>query len=144
MKTDEPELKLSVEPEAAEADCAAVRQGLQNYNNRFIHDDGFVPLTLFIRKEDGGIVGGLLGEMYWGWLHISIFWLDDAIRGKGYGTKLLQMAEEEARRRGCAAVHLDTMSFQAQPFYEKNGYTVFGVLDDLPVGQQRIYLWKKL
>jgi hypothetical protein len=36
------------------------------------------------------------------------------------------------------------MSFQAQPFYEKLGFSVFGTLDDLPVGHQRIFLKKNL
>jgi hypothetical protein len=36
------------------------------------------------------------------------------------------------------------MSFQAQPFYEKQGYTVFGVLEDLPDGHKRIFLKKDL
>jgi hypothetical protein len=41
-------------------------------------------------------------------------------------------------------VHLDTMSFQALPFYQKQGYTVFGILEDLPEGHRRYYLRKDL
>jgi len=54
------------------------------------------------------------------------------------------MAEEEARRRGCHSVHLDTLSFQALPFYQKHGYAVFGALENHPVGHTRYFLKKKL
>ncbi len=36
------------------------------------------------------------------------------------------------------------MSFQALPFYQKLGYTVFGQLDDLPIGHQMYFLQKAL
>jgi len=46
-------LKITNEPEAPEADTAIVRQGLRNFNNRFINDNGFQPLNLFLRREEG-------------------------------------------------------------------------------------------
>jgi len=70
--------------------------------------------------------------------------VDEGLRRQGYGEGLLKRAEEEALKKGCRAIHLDTMSFQAKPFYEKFGYTVFGMLDDLPPGHQRIFMWKSL
>lgn len=139
-----PPILITNEPEASEADTAFVRQGLRQFNNQFIKDDGFQALNLFLRRKDGSIAGGLLGDMYWGWLSINILWIDDSLRRQGYGEQLIKMAEKEAFKKGCKAVHLDTMSFQAKPFYEKLGYAVFGVLDDLPVGHQRIFMWKKL
>jgi GNAT superfamily N-acetyltransferase len=135
---------ISNEPEAPAADTAFVRQGLRSFNNQFIHDDGFQPLNLFLRRNDGSIAGGLLGDIYWGWLSINILWIDESLRSQGYGERLLKMAEEEALKKGCHAIHLDTMSFQAKPFYEKFGYAVFGILDDLPRGHQRIFMWKSL
>lgn len=135
---------ITNEPDAPESDSAVVRQGLRSFNNQFVNDDGFQPLNLFLRREDGSVAGGLLGDMYWGWLSINILWVDESLRRQGYGERLLMMAEEEARKKGCRAIHLDTMSFQAKPFYEKFGYTVFGVLDDLPIGHQRIFMWKKI
>jgi len=137
-------LLITNEPDASEVDTTIVRQGLRSFNNQFIKDDGFQPLNLFLRREDGSIAGGLLGDIYWGWLHINILWVDESLRRQGYGERMLKMAEEEALKKGCRAIHLDTMSFQAKPFYEKFGYTVFGVLDDLPIGHQRIFMWKKI
>ena len=142
--TNRQALSISLEDTPALDDVRFVQQGLQTYNLLYAPDDGYKPLTLFLRSVDGTIFGGLLGETYWGWLHISILWLDETARRQGYGERLLALAEQEAVRRGCHAAHLDTMSFQALPFYEKNGYTVFGVLNDLPVGHSRYFMKKAL
>jgi hypothetical protein len=57
---------------------------------------------------------------------------------------MLAMTEEEARRRGWHGIHLDTLSFQALPFYQQHGYTNFGVLEDHAIGYSRYLLRKKL
>jgi GNAT superfamily N-acetyltransferase len=137
-------LTLSVEKESKKEDIDAVCQGLREFNLQHVPDDNHQPLAILLRDPQGKILGGLLGETYWGWLYISIFWLDTSIRGQGKGRMLLRAAEQEAIQRGCHSAHLDTMNFQAQPFYEKEGYQVFGVLDDLPKGNQRIFMYKKL
>ena len=57
----------------------------------------------------------------------------------GNGKQLLRAAEQYALERDCQNVHLDTLSFQARPFYEKYGYEVFGQLEECPPGHTRIY-----
>jgi hypothetical protein len=55
------------------------------------------------------------------------------------------MAEQHARdQRGCIGARLDTWGFQAKPFYEALGYTVFGVLEDYPPGETEYLLAKRL
>lgn len=90
------------------------------------------------------IIGGLWGESGWGHLHIDLLVVPEEMRGTGVGRTLMQRAEEEALRRGCHSVWLDTFSFQARGFYEKLGYTVFGALDDYPVGHTRFFLRKTI
>jgi GNAT superfamily N-acetyltransferase len=65
-------------------------------------------------------------------------------RNLGVGSRLLADAEQEARRRGCHAVHLMTGSFNALPFYQKRGYTIFGELSDMPMGNTQYFMQKKL
>ena len=65
-------------------------------------------------------------------------------RGQGLGSILLGEVEREAMEKGCHLVHLDTFDFQAKEFYEKNGYSVFGTLEDCPKGHVRYYLKKSL
>lgn len=137
-------LHLTLEEAAAPADVQTVWRGLEGFNLQFAPADGYRPLNIFVRDETGAIHGGLLGETAWGWLHVSILWLAESARGQGHGTALMAEAEAEARRRGCHHVHLDTMSFQALPFYERLGYTLWGTLDDHPIGHQRHFLRKAL
>jgi hypothetical protein len=56
---------------------------------------------------------------------------------------MIQMVEEEGKRRGAQDSWLYTMSFQARPFYEKLGYKVVGEVP-FPGGHQRIVMWKAL
>ncbi|MGB7538613.1 MAG: GNAT family N-acetyltransferase [Anaerolineales bacterium] len=135
---------LNLESEPAESDLEAIREGLHTFNTLAASDDGHQTLTLVLRDENGALLGGLLGDTYWGWLHVAILWLEEKARRHGHGSRLLAAAEAEAVRRGCHHAHLDTMSFQALPFYEKHGYTVWGVLDNLPRGHRRIFLSKSL
>lgn len=130
-------------PEESDA-ARAVIAGLNAYNTVHAGADGVQPLHLIVRDDSGLVIGGLLGDTYWGWLAINIFWLRDDLRGRGLGSRLLRMAEDEALRRSCKHAHLDTLSFQALDFYRKRGYTVFGQLDGLPPGHTRYYLRKTL
>ncbi|NLF49929.1 MAG: GNAT family N-acetyltransferase [Leptolinea sp.] len=139
-----PDISIVLETSFKPDDIHVVEQGLENFNRRFAPDECLLPLNIFLRRGDGTVFGGLLGNTYWGWLHIRILWIDDTLRGQGYGSRLVRLAEEEAIRRGCHHAHLDTMSFQAQPFYEKLGYSVFGCLNNLPENHKRIFLQKSL
>ena len=97
-----------------------------------------------LRGPDGEIVGGLIGEISWTWLHVDLLWIPENLRGQGFGQQLLTEAEDEARRRGAKNVYLDTFSFQAPDFYRQHGYEVFGELRDFPPGQQRFFMQKGL
>lgn len=137
-------LTLTVGDEAAPADAAQVYRGLDDFNRARVGDDAMQHLSVFVRDADGTIVAGALGNTYWGWLYIGTLWVDERLRGQGWGSQVLQAAEDEARRRDCHHVHLDTMSFQALPFYLKHGFTVFGELHDKPVGHSHYFLQKSL
>jgi GNAT superfamily N-acetyltransferase len=133
---------LEEAPEQAAID--AVRAGLEAYNRIYAGEATFRPLTLLLRGADGKLAGGLLGGTYWGWLYIEILWLAEQVRGQGYGTRMLATAEREAIVRGCHGAHLDTMSFQALPFYQRHGYSVFGQIENMPRGHTRYFLKKTL
>lgn len=134
--------KMTVDLSPRPEEMKIVRQGLVAYNYSHTQDDRYQPLAIFVRDAEDAVVGGLLGDMYWGWLAINILWLDEPLRGQGWGTQLLKTAESIAIEHGCHAAHLDTMSFQARGFYEQKGYTVFGVLDDMPRGHKRYFMQK--
>ena len=101
-----------------------------------------VPLVVSVSRR-GKNMGGLVGKTLWGWLSVDRIWVAPALRAHGIGRKLMRFAEEEAKRRGCKHVLVDTMSFQVQGFYEKLGYEMWGTLDDFPEGHQRIFFQKR-
>lgn len=135
--------QISIEVESDKDEIYYVEQKLASYNRQYVSADEYKPLNVFLR-EGGKIIGALLGETYWQWLHIRILWIDDNYRRQGFGKTILMKAENEAQSRNCRKVHLDTHDFQAEEFYKKNGYVVFGILDDLPEGHKRIYMKKTL
>ena len=107
------------------------------------YDDGR-PLAFFVRDRKGQIVGGVYGNTNWGWLAVKLLWVHEDLRGKGWGRRLLQAAEEEAIARDCRHALLNTKSYQAPGFYERHGYELFGVLEDYPGEHQRFYYRKRL
>ena len=135
---------IQLEAELKPADMAVVVMGLTEFNAR--HSGGETPQYLFasVRDVGGTLVGGLVGATYLGWLQVHSVWLSDDLRGRGYGTSLMEAAEREAIKRGCTKAFLETLSFQALPFYEKLGYTVFSRLQDFPPGGARYALKKNL
>ena len=118
--------------------------GISTFNQQQAGPDNAKNLCFVVKAPDGEVMGGVIGTTYWNWLSVELMWLKEELRGLGYGRKLLQLAEEEGRRRGATHAHLDTFTFQAPGFYEKHGYQVFGELKDFPPGHTRYYLVKEL
>ena len=74
-------------------------------------------LAIFVRDDKDRIVAGICGNTWGGCLEIRQFWVEEARRKQGLGTRLFVAAEQEARRRGCRQIFLTTFTFQAPAFY---------------------------
>ena len=104
-----------------------------------------IPFSVFVRDESGTVQGGLIAQIVWGWLYVDKFWLPESLRRTGVGSAVLERAERWAMERGCRWSHLQTLDFQALPFYEGHGYVVFGALAGYPPpAGKRYYLRKTL
>ncbi len=126
------------------ASAQTVRDRLDLYNVGVTGVSTYYPVNYFLKNRRGETLGGLMGSVWGGWLHIAWLWVDESVRGQDWGTRLMDLAEAYGRERGCHSVTLDTHSFQARPFYESRGYEVFGTLDDYPKGHKKFFLRKKL
>lgn len=137
-------LRIELADKPPREDVEAVMRGLSEFNRKRLGGgQDWAGLTVLLR--DGSRVrGGLLGFTHWDWLFVQFLWVEEALRGRDWGTRMMTMAEDEARRRDCVGIHLDTMSFQARGFYDKLGYKLFGELADFPRGHRRYFLWKPL
>jgi ribosomal protein S18 acetylase RimI-like enzyme len=135
---------IEVQRETRPDDVTTIVKALIDFNAA--HTGGDTPhyLVITVRDEAQQVVGGLVGATCFGWLQIQAVWLADGWRGRGYGTRLIRQAEDEARARGCPRVFLETLSFQALPFYEKLGYQVVSRIADFPPGGARYALTRML
>ena len=125
-------------------EIAFVNNALQKFNDEKVGPDNHELLNIVEYNNSGNIIAGILGGTYWGWMHIDILWVDENHRKQGLGSQLLNAAESEAIKRGCHSVHVDTMSWQAPEFYKKHGYEIISELNDIPNGNKKYHLIKKL
>ena len=102
--------------------------------------------TLAITAEDesGQPQGGLWMLVRRDWLFLDLFILAPEARGSGTGRRILAMAEDAARARGCTGVWLDSFGFQAPGFYRAQGYAPIGELPDYPAPHARHFFAKRL
>lgn len=110
-------------------------------------NQGFVwnPTHLAFVLQDGPIIqGGLIGFIQWDWFHIETLGVAAALRGQGWGHKLIDTAEAVAREQNCQGMWLSTFTFQAPGFYERIGFEKCGEITDHPVGQSRIFYMRRL
>jgi GNAT superfamily N-acetyltransferase len=138
-----PTVTVEVDPSEDEI-RSAIWVGLRAYNEQHAGAPDTRSFAVFVRDETGAAIGGLHGQLRWGWLYVDNFWLPEALRGQGLGSSLLRAAEQLALEHACTGSNLDTFEFQALPFYERHGYTVFGVLEGYPPGYRRYFLQKSL
>jgi GNAT superfamily N-acetyltransferase len=136
------ELVVALEENPDADSIEQVNQIIYRHNCAVMMSD-YRPLTILLRNAEREVVGGLVAQTEWGWLFVKTLAIEDDWRGRGYGTQLLEMAEAEARARGCHDAYLDTFSFQARPFYERLGYRVFGMLENF-TAHTRYFMRKEL
>lgn len=103
-----------------------------------------VPVVQLKVEEDGEVIAGLYGSVYWGWFDLDRLWVDSAYAKTGIGTRLLAEGERLARELGATQVKLTTFSFQAKGFYVRFGYEVVGILHDYPPGSDYFMMTKRL
>jgi GNAT superfamily N-acetyltransferase len=85
------------------------------------HSDG-ASLGCLLRDDTGRLAAGLDGFTWGGYAMIEWLWVREDHRHTGLGARLVHAAEEEASRRGCVVVRVNTHTFQAPRFYRQLGY----------------------
>ncbi|MEH6943773.1 GNAT family N-acetyltransferase [Bacillus sp. JJ722] len=136
-----------------------ITQEINNKDKKYINDEiykfnlkhfpvdlggRYEEINLFLKDENGIVRGGILSEVCWNWLELYTFIIDEDLRKSGYGTTLLLELEKIALEKKCDFIKVDTLSFQALEFYKKNGYRVFGSIDNVGRDYKHYYLKKDL
>ena len=127
-----------------DAEWGTIGGGISSYNKEKGGDNSSQMLCFVIQAPDESVLGGVIGSTYYDWLHVDLMWIKEEFRGQGYGSRLLSLAEDEAKKRSARNAYLDTFSFQALDFYKKYGYRVFGELGNFPQGHTRYFMTKEL
>ncbi len=139
-------IDLAVTDEASIEVHDAIEHAINVYNDARMGVPGNGrALVIPIRETASGpVTGGLWGYSWAEWVYIELLVVPAHLRHTGLGTRMMRLAEEEAARRGCVGIWLATHTFQARPFYERLGYTVFATLPDFPRGHTRFFMMKRL
>ena len=118
--------------------------GLIRFNRKQAGPLRYTRAVLGVRDVRGRLIGGLILQSYWKESYVELLWLSEKARRLGIGRRLVQEAERRARRRGSLLMHLNTYSFQAPGFYEKQGFKRFGGMEGSPRGASRHFYVKRL
>jgi GNAT superfamily N-acetyltransferase len=135
---------ISILDHPSDEDQRAILDPLLEFNKAQVDDDSYEVIAIMLKDEAGQSVGGLWGKLYYDWLFVELLFVPESMRGKDLGSKLLAEAERIAKAKARVGIWLDTFSFQAPGFYEKNGYERFGALENYPKGKERIFFRKFL
>ena len=125
------------------ADAKVIDGLLEKYNLKFAPKDKHKEFVVVLKDGDK-IVGGLVGGTYWEWMYVKTLIVSEKLRGGAYGSKMMEMAEDYAKKKGMKYVHLETHSFQAPGFYKKLGYKQFAKYEHHPGEHIRYSMFKEL
>lgn len=98
----------------------------------------------FLVFDEDKLIGGVIGFIKYNWYYLDLLYVDEEYRKQDIGTELLKQIEELARKEKLTGVRMDTWSFQARGFYEKNGYQVYGQIENCPPGATDYFLKKEI
>ena len=127
-----------------DSEIEIIHTTLASYNDAAVKRLEKYAFAIMARDDRQRFLGGIYCDITRKWLYIDELAIKPAARKQNIGSELLTRAENIARARDCHDAWLRTYSFQARPFYEKHGYSVFGTLDDFPEGHQCYFMQKPL
>lgn len=82
------------------------------------------PFSIFIKDQKQNVLGGICGTTFYGSLYVDSLWIAPSLRHQRWGTKLMQEAEKIGKERSVKFITVNTMDWEAFPFYKKLGYSV--------------------
>jgi GNAT superfamily N-acetyltransferase len=104
-----------------DASRKAIGDLMDEYNDTQTEPSAARPLSVVARAPAGGeIIAGLQGWSYWQWFKIDFFPLPPGLGD--LGARLLRSAEQEALRRGCHSIWVDSADAAMSELYLASGY----------------------
>lgn len=125
-------------------DFKVLYDGMLKYHAKKGHQRVFEEINIFLKDEYKKVWAGAIAVVLWNGIEINSLWVNESLRGQGYGKKLVEMIEKEGKLRGCTIAYTNTFTWQAPKFYKKLGYKPYGELKDFPPGNSLTYFYKNL
>lgn len=119
-----------------------LKQGLRDFNHSILGESG--SHFRIIASDNNEVVGGLIIERCSDAFYIKTLWVNENYRKTGIASKLMEMLIEKALSDKIHKIFTDTYGFQAQVFYEKQGFKVISTVPNYILGHDKIYLKKEL
>lgn len=82
------------------------------------------PFSIFIKDQDENVWGGVCGLHFYGSLYVDSLWVNKTLRHQGWGSKLMHEVDLLGKECGALFITLNTMDWEALPFYQKLGYSI--------------------
>ena len=80
------EYHISYVEKPEESAWGIIGRAISQYNLQHAGDQQFQRLCFVLQEDDDEeIVGGVIAELYWGWLHVDLLWVKKDLRGQGHG-----------------------------------------------------------
>ncbi|EDY83358.1 acetyltransferase, GNAT family [Verrucomicrobiia bacterium DG1235] len=133
-------IEIREQIDSSTEDTAYVCRKFKEFNDKNTGIHPSKELLLVAYGSDEKVIGGLFGDISWGWMHVDVLWVDEAHRNNRIGSSLMDRAEAEAKAMGVTKAYIETTDFQAVEFYEKRGYKVFARIDNQPPGHACYYM----
>ena len=119
-----------------------LKQGLRGFNQNILGESG--SHFRIVATDNGDVVGGLIIEKCSDAFYIKTLWVNESYRKAGIASKLIEMLTKKALSDKIYKIFTNTYGFQAQSFYEKQGFNVISTVPNYILGHDKIYLKKKL
>ena len=121
-------LNIEVKENPTQFENDVIEKNLYAFNDIFFGEP--YDFSVFLRDKENKIQGGIIAQIRpkLQLLYLDYIWIDPAFRNKGFGTKVVHLAEKIAKGKGCKTSEVETLDFQAKKFYQKLGYNQFGVV----------------
>lgn len=104
----------------------------------------YKPVSIILQNDDFvlGRIFGLIDLITYS-LKIEGLIVEKESRGTGAGRMLVEQIEKIAIEEGCRMSFVDTTSSSAPKFYEKQGYSLIGEINDYPMPNETYYFYMK-
>ncbi len=134
-------LTYSIMDKIDPADAKFLAQGLTHHAKGMGVETDLGDLTVFARDEQDEPMGGVTAQTGWALCYVKLLWVHESQRRQGLGRKLIGMVEEQALKRGCHTMGVDTYNYQGPEFYPKLGFQEFGRVDGLGPDRNLTRIW---